>query len=327
MAEIYSRPIEIYTYNTAPHRIYCKHIKKEPIRLSYHFQSHYNALVPDNFLDFTLQPAPPASSSSSSHSSSSSIPSFRGIVVPGQAEDMKIARVKRLGTHRPEEGGAPGGNEQSAPHQLELETLRSALAASRQEFTKSDRAEFDAAVEESLQAMAERHKRSMDQALGQSELEFQERQMVEQAISISSQQQQQQQQQQALVPAAMVGLGGGVGSMQAGMTQEDLILQQALAASMMGSPCLGNTKSEEQKAAEKESSSSSAALPLPVAAPSNPPPSDGLNDAVRACMDYGFPPDRCIEAYSACARSQGQQTHQALVESMLAYIVASQSDF
>jgi len=48
MSEIYGRPIEIYSYSNQPMRTFHEHCdnKVEPIRLSYHGKSHYNAVVP-----------------------------------------------------------------------------------------------------------------------------------------------------------------------------------------------------------------------------------------------------------------------------------------
>ena len=48
MSEIYGKPIEIYSYSNQPMRTFHEHCDNmvEPIRLSYHGMSHYNAVVP-----------------------------------------------------------------------------------------------------------------------------------------------------------------------------------------------------------------------------------------------------------------------------------------
>lgn len=48
LSEIYGRAIEIFSYSKEPMRTFHEHCDSqvEPIRLSYHGKSHYNALVP-----------------------------------------------------------------------------------------------------------------------------------------------------------------------------------------------------------------------------------------------------------------------------------------
>lgn len=48
LSEIYGRPIEIYSYSNQPMRTFHEHCDSQvdPIRLSYHGKSHYNAVVP-----------------------------------------------------------------------------------------------------------------------------------------------------------------------------------------------------------------------------------------------------------------------------------------
>ncbi|KMS93527.1 hypothetical protein BVRB_030580, partial [Beta vulgaris subsp. vulgaris] len=46
MSEIYQRPILVFAYSTEPMRTYSsKDSLTNPIRLSYHFESHYNSIV------------------------------------------------------------------------------------------------------------------------------------------------------------------------------------------------------------------------------------------------------------------------------------------
>eukprot|EP00475_Leptophrys_vorax_P027492 TRINITY_DN3919_c0_g1_i1.p1 TRINITY_DN3919_c0_g1~~TRINITY_DN3919_c0_g1_i1.p1 ORF type:complete len:584 (-),score=150.86 TRINITY_DN3919_c0_g1_i1:1537-3288(-) len=50
MSEIYCRPVEVYAYSHKPLRTYQKEANsKPPIRLSYHFRSHYNSVVGEDF--------------------------------------------------------------------------------------------------------------------------------------------------------------------------------------------------------------------------------------------------------------------------------------
>eukprot|EP00479_Gromia_sphaerica_P014539 TRINITY_DN870_c0_g1_i2.p1 TRINITY_DN870_c0_g1~~TRINITY_DN870_c0_g1_i2.p1 ORF type:complete len:181 (+),score=33.17 TRINITY_DN870_c0_g1_i2:716-1258(+) len=63
MSEIYDRTIEIYVYQTSPARTY--HQKGEldeserPIRLSYHFNSHYNSVRPTEDFEAIIRDMPP----------------------------------------------------------------------------------------------------------------------------------------------------------------------------------------------------------------------------------------------------------------------------
>lgn len=48
MSEIYDRPIEVYAYSTQSMRTFHEQNderKREPIRLSYHGQSHFNSVL------------------------------------------------------------------------------------------------------------------------------------------------------------------------------------------------------------------------------------------------------------------------------------------
>jgi len=45
MSELYGRPVEVYAYQTLPMRVYNSRVGVFPVRLSYHFQSHYNSVV------------------------------------------------------------------------------------------------------------------------------------------------------------------------------------------------------------------------------------------------------------------------------------------
>jgi len=55
ISEIYNKPIEIYAYSDEPLKIYSSDIKtlpnnsnRLPIRLSYHFNGHYNSIINPN---------------------------------------------------------------------------------------------------------------------------------------------------------------------------------------------------------------------------------------------------------------------------------------
>ncbi len=45
MSELYGRTIEVYRYDTQPSRTYRQQSAGPPLRVSYHFNSHYNSVV------------------------------------------------------------------------------------------------------------------------------------------------------------------------------------------------------------------------------------------------------------------------------------------
>ena len=52
LSEIYGRPVEIYAYSSQPMRTFHEESEEQqvqPIRISYHGRSHYNAVVPHHY--------------------------------------------------------------------------------------------------------------------------------------------------------------------------------------------------------------------------------------------------------------------------------------
>jgi len=62
ISEIYNKPIEIYAYSNEPLKIYSNDVKnlpnnsnRSPIRLSYHFNGHYNSIINPNIVNFHIE--------------------------------------------------------------------------------------------------------------------------------------------------------------------------------------------------------------------------------------------------------------------------------
>eukprot|EP00457_Paulinella_chromatophora_P000600 gb/GEZN01000600.1/.p1 GENE.gb/GEZN01000600.1/~~gb/GEZN01000600.1/.p1 ORF type:complete len:598 (-),score=100.62 gb/GEZN01000600.1/:72-1865(-) len=111
MSEIYDRPIQIYAYSETPLNTY-QHgrVHQAPVRLSYHYQSHYNSIVDD----------------ASAHK-----PLLN--TRPGEMEDKQLDLSKKRGGRRVGGGGV-------------VDDLQKALAASRVEFQALQRADVDRAL-------------------------------------------------------------------------------------------------------------------------------------------------------------------------------------
>jgi len=158
MAELYNRSIEIYAYSAVPNRCYLKHLTTPPIRLSYHFRSHYNSVVDP--------------------------PSFKQAVVrqvAGVVEDEQIRKASWMGSRRG--GGADATQFEGVP--VEMQAFQRALAMSRCEFQKVEEADMDRALEASLNEFERRMARELMAAQSQSELEHQEKLILEQVIKQS----------------------------------------------------------------------------------------------------------------------------------------------
>lgn len=125
MSEIYERPIEIYAYQTTPMKTYSRPSRdghQVPIRLSYHFQSHYNSIVDPlmHHLSTTTK-------------------------APGDIED----RTLQYSVWR-SPGSLNAAMQLTDMEATELETMRMAIANSREEFKQHEGIEFDRAVNESI---------------------------------------------------------------------------------------------------------------------------------------------------------------------------------
>lgn len=108
LSELYNRPVEIYAYSPVPMRTYQAPSTSSslspppPIRLSYHFQSHYNSVVHDPTHHLHLLNTP-----------------------PGEVEEAFIQKSR--------EGGGTGLN-RHAPEDGDDNELRLALDVSRHDF-------------------------------------------------------------------------------------------------------------------------------------------------------------------------------------------------
>eukprot|EP00475_Leptophrys_vorax_P021286 TRINITY_DN28_c0_g1_i1.p1 TRINITY_DN28_c0_g1~~TRINITY_DN28_c0_g1_i1.p1 ORF type:complete len:571 (+),score=130.99 TRINITY_DN28_c0_g1_i1:91-1713(+) len=145
MSEIYDRPVEVYAYSDSPLNIYHKKSESEaerpPIRLSYHFQSHYNSIIVRGL-------------------HSASILNSR----PGEVEDRAIARSQSQRLH-PDE--ALVGVEA-----LQRTQFTRAIESSRSEFERRDVDEYEKAVKLSLEEfeklVADKEESDIQHAMDQS---------------------------------------------------------------------------------------------------------------------------------------------------------------
>lgn len=129
LSELYDRPIEVYAYSLTPMNTYNNAPRHNvPIRLSYHFQSHYNSIVTPTHTSSIMD------------------------TTPGMIEDLQINESKRRGGRVQAAGGDP--------------ELTAALAASRQLFERNVIADFDAAVHASLMSQPDQLNLAIAQSLG-----------------------------------------------------------------------------------------------------------------------------------------------------------------
>lgn len=123
MSELYDRAIEVYAYSLTPLNTYQgAPTLNEPMRLSYHFQSHYNSIINPDTHERTCM---------TTH--------------PGEVEDVQIEEAKRR-------GGRRGAVEvKSEDTQLQL-----ALAASRNQFAMQGEimSDYDRAINASLRSQS-----------------------------------------------------------------------------------------------------------------------------------------------------------------------------
>lgn len=159
MAEIYNRPIEIYAYTTTPKRVYRNHLHHAPIRLSYHFSSHYNSVVePSTF--------------TKPHLTSQ----------PGSVEDEHIRKAVSLGRVEGEEDA----QRESDREATDKEQLRVLLSQSREQFAVGDYNEFEQAVAASVGDLENRWKETMEDAKAESEREYQDKLLLDTVLKTSA---------------------------------------------------------------------------------------------------------------------------------------------
>lgn len=160
MAELYDRPIEIYAYSMVPSRKYLQHLTATPIRLSYHFRSHYNSVVdPASYKQALLHPSE-----------------------VGLVEDRQLKKVTWLRALR---GGEFDVLTTSDRDETEMAQYRAILEQSRSHFQKVEEADMDRALEASLMEFERRMAKEVAEATSQSDLEHQEKLILEQVIQQS----------------------------------------------------------------------------------------------------------------------------------------------
>lgn len=113
ISEVYQRPIEVYAFQSVPIHVYTQKGTGQPIRLSYHFRSHYNSIVEENQI-FSLSDS-----------------------VPGAFESKTIAEAKQYGVPQDEQKD-------------EADPISNALLISRSEFEQRDADLYERAVQTSL---------------------------------------------------------------------------------------------------------------------------------------------------------------------------------
>ena len=218
MSELYSRPIQIYAYSTSPMRIYNQHLMTRcfPIRLSYHFQSHYNSI-------YTQE--------TSLHCTTS---------LPGELEEGRITEVLASQARERNHGDRKGGE------QVEDEEFVAALRASRLAFNAEQPDDFDQAVQLSLADVGNPDASRIAAALTASQREHDEQVMIDEAkrASLQAADSKQTSEDDALQRAMAESLRNNNEmeralqlSMQ-GQSNEDTELQRALAQSRQDQPSI-----------------------------------------------------------------------------------------
>jgi len=151
ISEIYNKPIEIYAYSDEPLKIYSNDLKnlpnnsnRVPIRLSYHFNGHYNSIINPNTHDYHIEKQK----------------------MPGDIENERIRLSKLRSAH--------GNNlnsilEMSDVETTDLQYFNMALEESRRAFLNSDlfydTQIFDNIVQHSLNQEKEELKKAVEISL------------------------------------------------------------------------------------------------------------------------------------------------------------------
>jgi len=146
ISELYNRPVEVYAYNAEPIHVYSRRDSEAsdfriPIRLSYHFRSHYNSVVDlDRYRSTLLSEA------------------------PGTFEDNVIQSI-RLDRSRSPDSPPPSPD-------ASIEEIRKVLEESRKVFFQRDSKEYENIVNISLKefesSISEKEKRDVAAAVDQS---------------------------------------------------------------------------------------------------------------------------------------------------------------
>lgn len=294
-----------------------------PIRLSYHFASHYNSIID---LDRTRRTANCTT------------------LAPGVIESAALERVARLRQLIEEQQSALTSSASAAAASA---VPAASLLESRATFSTSqsrlaaDPLDFENAVAASLTDMAARDAAALAQAQQQSLREHEEAQIVGAALEDSRREAEERDDREAIrasqqgQAAAPVNDPAGTGSI------EEATLRKALAESLVDAPLAASLLDEDEALARalRESAASTGSsgpgatsLPSPGAdaeadlqralASSIAERDAGLPPPVQACVGFGFPLDACVEAWAIIgepAQASGA-TAELVIERMMEYL-------
>jgi len=272
MSRLYDRPVEIYAYNTTPLKTHLGRSNgfsspssssspsspPPPIRLSYHFQSHYNSVVPPDHLQRVL-------TGRTGEFEESRLQSLR--LQPGQTSDL--IKAQRL----------------SDAEATDMEQLRLALGLSQADFNSRNRSAFDSIVGHSLKEFNDKYERDLLEAQRRSEMEAVEGDLLQQTIQMSEDELLKKARDASMSDQGLAAIPNDDDALQqalaASIVDEEAQLKQALAASQSqathGAPI---DVEDDIKRVMQESMLSS--LPGPV----------------KQCVTQGFSMDEAVMAYS-----------------------------
>jgi len=351
MSEIYERPIEIYAYSHVPLKTFMTSASSSnaaqsaasaatsssssvpatgarppapPIRLSYHFASHYNSVVyraasrqraqlctlpPGQMEQAALERADQLRRMQEQQRAAIQAASAAAAAIP--AGPLSACRSHFRSALHPGSGGAdPSASWLDAGAAASLSELDAVFAA--EVATAQESSAREAAESEMLRAAMEQSERDeVDQAIERAAMEEARRQRQRDADNAAERASAAPAAAGGAVPAptaSPVGSGGG-------SNVEEAVLARALAESRAAAPP-GIALSEEEQLAQALRLSSEqapsggfssddaelqAALRASRAdAPSSPLQQQGLPAAVSACVELGFPLEMCVQAYHLC---------------------------
>jgi hypothetical protein len=296
----FAEPLKTFTSSSSSTSSSPPPLRPPPIRLSYHFASHYNSII---------NPARHAATCSN--------------LRPGVMEQAALEKVAALRRAFEAQTAAAAASATSSSASSSSSPPSSSpeipsLQASRQTFTSSQTKlaanplDFENAVASSLQDLVRAEAELVEQAERQSLREHEEAQMVEATLQASEAEEMKMQiERVAGQPQPNVNLGSTSSTAAAKTTIEDQTLRQALAASLAGSGAAGDDELQrilrESAAAASSGSSISAAdlgalpddeLQRVLKSSLAEREAEQLPSAVRACMGFGFPSEACINAWT-----------------------------
>jgi hypothetical protein len=270
MSELYDRPVEIYAYSDKPMRTYQQQQMKNkyPIRLSYHFQSHYNSVVHRN--------------SHHNHIIQSN---------PGEVEEQRIAN------RRTRDNNSTNSTQNSNKEEQELQL---ALSLSRQQFLRNDVHSFDAVVAGSIKDLDHIYESRIAAAQTASLREATDRLLLDETMKKSEEEELDRQLLQAAgvnsnntnIPAQTNNNPNTKN--QTTQSIEEQQLQRVLAESL----ALNNTSDINNHNNSMVDDDLKLAVDLSLAPP----------QPIQLCLDFGFSESECISAYSIFSADSSNPT-------------------